>query len=94
MNEKLKTYYALALSFVLGAVGLAWAFLRGLLVPPRKSEAREVAERMKETVREAHEQRVKEVEQKLEQIRAEREEQKAADPVELGNELLADIVKR
>ena len=81
--------------FVLAAFAASvyWLFRHGfleMLMPPRKSEAKDFAEKVQEEVEKRHEENAQAAIEKIEALREEAKVQEEADPVAWAN----DIVKR
>ena len=79
------------LAFLAGLVATGWflrEWIKMILNPPRKSEAKEQAEQLNDEIQKRHDARLAEVQKELESIRESREKKEEQDPVDWANEII------
>lgn len=77
-------------AFAASAYWLLRHGLLGMLLPPRKSEAKDFAQKVADEVQKRHAERAQEAIERIESIREEAKQKEEEDPVAWAN----DIVKR
>jgi hypothetical protein len=76
------------LSFVLGIVAAAFMFLRGILAPPRKSEADKAIEKLKVRIEAAKAERDAAAAVRAAEIKEQVAAEKKLDPVDVANDII------